>query len=168
MRYVDRLLFILTALAFMSSSALANGIPYGYSTTQPDALFAVMPTPNNEVQVGDWNTTALNIMGGLTTTGNVAAAGSVQVGQNSQACGGSGAAAGTIRWNTSSLAFEGCNGSSWQPIGGGGLTTVVGGCQTYWSSCPAGYRATSYFSPGTYNCCDRCGNPAWRYTVCSQ
>ena len=73
--------------------------------------------------------------------------------------------AGNVRWNGSSIQF--CNGSSWQGVGGG-KTTVVGGCQTYWSTCPAGYVATSYLSPGTYNCCDKCGNPAWRYTVCSQ
>ena len=73
--------------------------------------------------------------------------------------------AGTLRWNGTAIQF--CNGSSWQSIGGG-PTLVVGGCQTFWSGCPQGYTATSYFSPGTYNCCDRCGNPSWKYTVCSQ
>jgi hypothetical protein len=73
--------------------------------------------------------------------------------------------AGNVRWNGSNIQF--CNGSSWQSLGGG-PTLVVGGCQTSFSSCPAGYQATSYFSPGTYNCCDKCGNPSWKYTVCSQ
>jgi hypothetical protein len=72
--------------------------------------------------------------------------------------------AGTLRWNGAAIQY--CDGSNWQSLGG--TTLVVGGCQTYWSACPAGYNATSYFSPGTYNCCDRCSNPAWRYTVCSQ
>ncbi|MFY9287905.1 MAG: hypothetical protein WAO98_05330 [Alphaproteobacteria bacterium] len=73
--------------------------------------------------------------------------------------------AGSLRWNGSSIQF--CNGIGWQSIGGG-TTVVVGGCQFTFSECPVGYRATSYFSPGTYNCCDRCGNPSWKYTVCSQ
>lgn len=73
--------------------------------------------------------------------------------------------AGTLRWNGSAIQF--CDGSNWQSLGGG-TTLVVGGCQRDWSSCPNGYRTTSYFSPGTYNCCDRCGNPSWKYTVCSQ
>jgi hypothetical protein len=95
----------------------------------------------------------------------MAASGYVQMGYSSVVC--DVGHAGAIRFNPASGAFEGCNGANWQAIGGG-LTLVVGGCQTSWSDCPAGYTATSYFSPGTYNCCDRCGNPAWRYTVCSQ
>ncbi|MFY9288168.1 MAG: hypothetical protein WAO98_06665 [Alphaproteobacteria bacterium] len=71
---------------------------------------------------------------------------------------------GSVRWNGSAIQF--CDGTSWQSLGGG-TTLVVGGCQTSFSDCPAGYRITSYFSPGTYNCCDRCGNPSWKYTVCS-
>lgn len=99
--------------------------------------------------------------------GNMAAAGFVQVGSTTTPC--VGVRAGAIRFNAASYAFEGCNGTNWQPLGGGGGTTlVVGGCQSYWSACPAGYRATSYFSPGAYGCCDRCWNPSWRYTVCSQ
>jgi hypothetical protein len=97
--------------------------------------------------------------------GDVTASGYVQMGHTSVACDAS--HAGAVRFNSATLIFEGCNGVSWQAIGGG-TTVVVGGCMASWASCPAGYRATSYFSPGTYNCCDRCGNPAWRYTVCSQ
>ncbi|MFY9288459.1 MAG: hypothetical protein WAO98_08145 [Alphaproteobacteria bacterium] len=73
--------------------------------------------------------------------------------------------AGALRWNGSAIQF--CDGTTWQSIGGG-TTLVVGGCQFTFSDCPVGYRVTSYFSPGTYNCCDRCGNPSWKYTVCSQ
>ncbi|MFY9286904.1 MAG: hypothetical protein WAO98_00210 [Alphaproteobacteria bacterium] len=73
--------------------------------------------------------------------------------------------AGSVRWNGSAIQF--CDGISWQSIGGG-TTLVIGGCQFTFSDCPVGYRVTSYFSPGTYNCCDRCGNPSWKYTVCSQ
>lgn len=99
--------------------------------------------------------------------GNMAAAGFVQVGPTTTPC--SAARAGSIRFNQATLAFEGCNGTDWQALGGGsGATLVVGGCQLYWSACPSGYRATSYFSPGAYGCCDRCWNPSWRYTVCSQ
>jgi hypothetical protein len=97
--------------------------------------------------------------------GDMAASGYVQMGNTSVAC--TAARAGSIRFNTATGAFEGCNGASWQALGGG-KTLVVGGCQGGWSACPASYTATSYFSPGTYNCCDKCGNPAWRYTVCSQ
>jgi hypothetical protein len=157
----------MTAVGIMSAPALA-ATPSGFSTSLTDLLFAATPAGGTETQLGDWNTTALTITGGLTTTGNVAASGSVQVGQTSEACGGTGAAAGSMRWNAATLVFEGCNGSSWQPIGGTSMTIVTGGCQTYWSSCPTGFQVTSYFSPGTYNCCDKCGNPAWRYTVCSK
>ena len=73
--------------------------------------------------------------------------------------------AGGLRWNGSAVQY--CNGSSWQSFGTS-QTLVTGGCQTSWSGCPSGYHATSYFSPGTYNCCDKCGNPSWKYTVCSQ
>ena len=97
--------------------------------------------------------------------GNMAASGYIKPGNSTVAC--SVSLQGAMRYNPASMAFEGCNGTSWQAIGGG-LTIIEGGCQTYWSTCPTGYTATSYFSPGTYNCCDKCGNPAWRYTVCSQ
>jgi hypothetical protein len=150
---------MIAALAFtLSASPAFAGTPSGYSTTGPDLLFAATPTGGAETEVGDWNTTQLSV------TGGVAASGAVQVGQTAVACGTENA--GAIRWNTSTLAFEGCNGSVWQSLGG--LTIIEGGCQTYWSSCPTGYIATSYFSPGTYNCCDKCGNPAWRFTVCSR
>lgn len=130
-----------------------------------------------ETTVGTWTQNALSATGGViansaspndTSNGaTVIANGSVRLGYDLGAC--SPVQAGAMRWNAASAVFEGCNGASWQPLGGGGGNTLVaGGCQTYWSSCPAGYHATSYFSPGTYNCCDRCGNPAWRYTVCSQ
>jgi hypothetical protein len=97
--------------------------------------------------------------------GDLITSGYIQAGNTNAIC--TGALVGAIRYNPATAAFEGCNGSSWQSIGGG-ITMVVGGCQTGWSACPAGYRATSYFSPGTYNCCDKCGNPSWKYTVCSQ
>ncbi len=96
--------------------------------------------------------------------GDLVASGYIQPGNSSAVCIPS--MVGAMRYNTATMAFEGCNGSNWQGIGGS--TIVEGGCLTYWAGCPAGYTATSYFSPGTYNCCDRCGNPAWRYTVCSQ
>ena len=98
--------------------------------------------------------------------GDMAASGFVQLGQSSAACNAS--LAGAMRFNPATVAFEGCNGTSWATIGGGGQTMVVGGCSRSWSGCPGGYHPTSYFSPGTYNCCDRCGNPSWKYTVCSQ
>ena len=98
--------------------------------------------------------------------GDLVASGYIKAGNSTVVC--SATTAGAIRFNPSTLSFEGCNGSNWRALGGAGITAVVGGCQTYWSSCPSGYQATSYFSPGTYNCCDKCGNPAWRYTVCSQ
>jgi len=97
--------------------------------------------------------------------GDLAAGGYIQAGNTSAAC--YAGTAGAIRFNPATLAFEGCNGSSWQSIGGGN-TVVTGGCSTGWAGCPVGYHPTSYFSPGTYNCCDRCGNPSWKYTVCSQ
>ncbi len=81
---------------------------------------------------------------------------------NSAAC----TTAGMLRWNGNQIQY--CDGSQWQNFGGVGQTLVVGGCLTAYQDCPAGYIATSYFSPGTYNCCDRCGNPSWKYTVCSQ
>lgn len=98
--------------------------------------------------------------------GNMATNGYVQLGYSQAIC--NAGRAGAIRFNAATTAFEGCNGSAWQPIAGGGTTMVVGGCLTAWAGCPSGFRATSYFSPGTYNCCDRCGNPSWKYTVCSQ
>ncbi len=97
--------------------------------------------------------------------GDIVTNGYMQMGGANAPC--DGAHVGVIRFNPARIAFEGCTGSSWQSLGGGN-TLVMGGCQTDWSQCPSGYHATSFFSPGTYNCCDRCGNPAWRYTVCSQ
>ncbi len=97
--------------------------------------------------------------------GDLSASGYIQAGGSAAIC--SSANPGAIHYNPSLQTIEWCNGSSWQGISGGN-TLVAGGCLTYWAGCPAGYHPTSYFSPGTYNCCDRCGNPAWRYTVCSQ
>ncbi len=97
--------------------------------------------------------------------GDISMNGYLQLGNSSAPCDGT--RVGAIRFNPATSAFEGCNGANWQAIGGG-ITMVVGGCQSEWSACPAGYRATSYFSPGSYNCSDNCGSTAWLYTVCSQ
>ncbi|MDR3560893.1 MAG: hypothetical protein P4N59_05570 [Negativicutes bacterium] len=143
----------------------------GLDTTIPDMVFAVQGQ-----QVGDWTNSNLAITGGLNTTSTVGigtstpaaqldVSGGIRTGFDGSICGPSNE--GTQRYNPSLHAYEYCNATSWTTMGGG-MTLVVGGCQYSWSTCPAGYRATSYFSPGTYNCCDKCGNPAWRYTVCSQ
>jgi hypothetical protein len=97
--------------------------------------------------------------------GDLKASGYIQPGASVTAC--TADTLGAVRYNPARPGEEWCNGTSWNNLGGG-LTIVAGGCQTYWASCPAGYVATSYFSPGTYNCCDKCGSPAWLYTVCSQ
>ncbi len=169
--YVTALAVALPALVCGSARA-AKG---GFGSTSDTIPFFVTGS-SGEADVGSWTQNALSATGGLVANSNspndtsngatIIANGSVRLGYDLGAC--SAIQAGAMRWNDSASAFEGCNGANWQPIGGSGNTIVEGGCQTYWSGCPAGYHATSYFSPGTYNCCDRCGNPAWRYTVCSQ
>lgn len=74
--------------------------------------------------------------------------------------------AGMLRWNGQTIQY--CDGAQWQSFGGSSQTLVVGGCLTAYAACPNGYHSTSYFEPGTYNCCDRCSNPSWKYTVCAQ
>jgi hypothetical protein len=160
------------ALAVYASPALANGgsiqmlppTPLGSTTVCPSGTQQILSysgTPEGGAQGG------INCVPIKTDAqGNMTASGYVQMGNTSVACNAS--RAGSLRFNSSTLTFEGCNGSNWQALGGGGQTLVAGGCLTAWASCPAGYHATSYFSPGTYNCCDRCGNPSWKYTVCSQ
>ncbi|MDR3423952.1 MAG: hypothetical protein P4M13_02580 [Alphaproteobacteria bacterium] len=149
---------------YMATGAL---LPFWVNTSSPTPVnimnLRATPTPNVSINgsVGIGTTTpqvSLDVNGGVRpgSSATVTTCGS-----------GATNGEGTQRYNYGTHIYEFCNGSSWQPFGGS-TTMVVGGCQTYWSSCPAGYQATSYFSPGTYNCCDRCGNPAWRYTVCSQ
>ena len=158
-------------LAFPTPPAWADN---AVQVIPPTPIGSMTPCPSGTQQVLSYSgTNAGGTQAGINCVpistdaqGDLAASGYVKAGNTTAAC--YGATAGAIRFNTASLAFEGCNGSSWQAIGGGGNTLIAGGCQTYWSSCPGGYHPTSYFSPGTYNCCDRCGNPAWRYTVCSQ
>jgi hypothetical protein len=167
-----------TALAVILpiiTCGVAEAAQGGFGSTSDTIPFFVTGN-GSEAVVGSWNQNALSATGDVVANSSspnntsngatVIANGSVRLGYDVAAC--SAGQAGAMRWNASSSAFEGCNGSSWQPIGGSGNTIVEGGCQTYWSGCPGGYHATSYFSPGTYNCCDKCGNPAWRYTVCSQ
>ena len=162
---------LLSVLAFYSCPALADG---PIQMLPPTPLGSTSACPSGTQQVLSYSgTVSPGPQGGINcvpiatdAAGDMEASGYVQMGYTSVNC--DGGHAGAIRYNPSTIAFEGCNGSSWQAIGGGGNTIVEGGCQTYWSGCPGGYHATSYFSPGTYNCCDKCGNPAWRYTVCSQ
>jgi len=170
-----RILYATAIAAIFMASTSVHAANSGFGATG-DTIPFFTTTPSGEASVGAWTQNALTASGALVANGmsgnnysaipTIIANGGVQLGNDLGAC--SASQAGTMRWNPSTSAFEGCNGSSWQPIGGGGNTIVEGGCQTYWSGCPGGYHPTSYFSPGTYNCCDRCGNPAWRYTVCSQ
>ena len=165
----------IVAIALYLSQSVAHADGFG-ATGNTIPFFVNGGTTPGGTPVGTLTQNGLTITGGVvagaasgTNTNNwatVIANGGVQLGNDWSGCGA--AQAGTMRWNQVLSSFEGCNGTSWQAIGGGGNTLIAGGCQTYWSSCPGGYHPTSYFSPGTYNCCDRCGNPAWRYTVCSQ
>ncbi|MGB9152207.1 MAG: hypothetical protein WCD70_03865 [Alphaproteobacteria bacterium] len=165
------LLGLLAAHAYSNPALAGSG---GIQMLPPTPLGSTTVCPSGTQQVLSYSGTPQGgAQGGINCVpiatdaqGDLAASGYIQAGQTSDAC--TSTNAGAIRFNKSTVAFEGCNGSSWQAIGGGGLTIIEGGCQTYWSGCPAGYTPTSYFSPGTYNCCDKCGNPAWRYTVCSQ
>ena len=92
--------------------------------------------------------------------GNMAATGFVQVGNTWMDC--IPALAGAIRFNTLLATFEGCNGSSWQAIGGG--NSAVG--KLYWDGdwsgdnywCDAGYHVVGFH----YNCgCGCLDNATW-------
>jgi hypothetical protein len=161
---------LLGALAVYACPAFADG---PIQMLPPTPLGSTVACPSGFQQVLSYSgTPSGGPQGGINcvpiqtdAAGDIQTNGYLQLGNSSAPCDGN--HVGAMRYNTSTYAFEGCNGSGWQSIGGGN-TIVEGGCQGGWSGCPAGYHATSYFSPGTYNCCDRCGNPAWRYTVCSQ
>ena len=60
---------------------------------------------------------AIACANGVTASGgNIAATGSIAVGQTNNAC--SAAIAGTMRYNTSNNVMEYCNGTQWGPLGG--------------------------------------------------
>jgi hypothetical protein len=67
--------------------------------------------------------------GNITTSGDVKAAGDVkaesyvQIGSTTQQCASS--LAGAIRYNSSASQFEGCNGTAWEPLGGGTMHAYV-------------------------------------------
>lgn len=163
-----------TAFYVLATLALpAQAQQGGIQMLPPTPLGSTTVCPSGTQQILSYSGTPVGgAQGGINCVpiqtdayGNMAASGFIQVGNTNVAC--AAGRAGAIRFNAATVAFEGCNGTNWQALGGG-TTLVVGGCLTDWAGCPTGYRVTSYFSPGTYNCCDRCGNPSWKYTVCSQ
>ncbi len=88
--------------------------------------------------------------------GDVVASGFVQVGNSNAACNNT--RAGSIRFNSSTSAFEGCNGSSWQALGGGSVGKLYwDGNWTgdhYW--CDSGYHVV-----GIHYDCGCSNNATW-------
>ena len=105
--------------SFLSIPASAQQTTSGFDTTNGLPLIFA----NQGQKVGEWNTTALIATGG------------VQVGQTTAACDAT--TAGQIRWNPATVVFEGCNGTIWQPLGGGEPTGEVAYFQL--ANCPTGW-----------------------------
>ena len=122
---MTRRAFLALACTLSVAPALAQTAPnYGYSSLLPDLPLSVTPLGGKEIEAADLTITALTVVGG------------VQVGQNTASCVET--MAGQIRWNATIIAFEGCNGTSWQPLGGSEPTGQVAYFQL--ANCPSGWE----------------------------
>jgi hypothetical protein len=150
---------LLSVLATYACPVMAEGIqmlpptPLGSMAVCPSGTQQILSysgTPTGGAQSG------INCVPIATDAqGDMAASGFVQVGSTASAC--DAAHAGAISYNRSTNTFQGCNGSSWQSIGGGGATGKL-----YWSGawtgdnywCDPGYHVVGFH----YDC--GCSNNA--------
>jgi hypothetical protein len=103
---------MITALTYglLSVPAFAQQTTSGFDTPAASNLSLIFA--NGGQKIGEWNTSALVALGG------------VQVGQTLVTCDAT--TAGQIRWNTTNVSFEGCNGTNWQSLGGGASGSLCG------------------------------------------
>lgn len=151
---------LLGVLALQLGPVFADNIqmipptPLGAMTACPNGLQQMLVYSGSAESEGQAGMNCVPVS--VDAQGDIITNGYIQAGGSSTPC--SGAIAGAIRFNTTNKNFEGCNGTSWQPIGGGSVGRL------YWDGNWAGdhyWCDNGYHVVGIHYDCGCSNNATW-------